>query len=252
MKVSLIDYTGFGHPNPMFAAALLAYTKNTRLEQGEDGFARFLAMTSEQLEPELKYIAGTLRSSWEFVSFVFQINDVTRAFTHQFVRTRTASYAQQAMRVIDASDNGVLTPAAISAHPNFGILQTWSSAVDDVMDAYKTLLGNGVAAQDARGLLPTNILTNICAKMNLRTLADLVGKRQNLRAQGEYADVVREMARCVLEVMPWTQPFLYPERTQTPALDQMLKAALGARSPIDAPEINAALKELDTLKATWG
>lgn len=251
MKVSLINYTGFGHPNPMFAAALLAYTKNTRLEQGEDGFARFLAMTSEQLEPELKYIAGTLRSSWEFVSFVFQINDVTRAFTHQFVRTRTASYAQQAMRVIDASDHGTLMPDAIAAGKLSNIEQ-WNSAVEAVMGGYTSLLSDGVAAQDARGLLPTNILTNICAKMNLRTLADLVGKRQNLRAQGEYADVVREMASCVLEVMPWAKPFLYPERTQTPALDKMLKAALGARSPIDAPEINAALKELDTLKAAWG
>lgn len=251
MKVHLIDYTGFGHLNPMFAAALLAYTKNTRLEQGEEGFARFLAMSPEQLEPDLKYIAGTLRSSWEFVSFVFQINDVTRAFTHQFVRTRTASYAQQAMRVIDARDHDTLMPDVIA---NGTSIQKyyWNHAIESIRESYSTLLDEGIAAQDARGLLPTNILTNICAKMNLRTLADLVGKRQNLRAQGEYADVVREMAKCVLEVMPWAQPFLYPERTQTPALDKMLKEALGARSPIDAPEVNAALKELDTLKATWG
>jgi flavin-dependent thymidylate synthase len=250
MKVSLISYTGFGHPNPMFAAALLAYTKNTRLEQGEEGFARFLAMSAEELKPELEYIAGTLRSSWEFVDFQFQITGVTRAFTHQFVRTRTASYAQQAQRVVNLSDVGVLTPDTVTANPE--AKEAWDFAVGSIMMAYKDLQALGIPNQDCRGIVPTNILTNITAKLNLRTLADLVGKRQNLRAQGEYASVAKEMAARALEVMPWVEPFLYPARTATPALDKLLRDALGDRSPIDAPEINAALKELDTVKGTWG
>ena len=251
MKVSLINYTGFGHPNPMFAAALLAYTKNTRLEQGEDGFARFLAMSPAELEPELKYIAGTLRSSWEFVDFQFQINGVTRAFTHQFVRTRTASYAQQAQRVVDLSDADVMMPSTV-LEAGGAVMAAWDDAVSQIKKSYKTMQQAGIPNQDCRGIVPTNILTNITAKINLRTLADLVGKRQNLRAQGEYADVVRGMVKCVLEVMPWVEQFLYPERTNTPALDALLKEALGNRSPIDAPEVNAALKELDTLKGVWG
>lgn len=250
MKVSLINYTGFGHPNPMFAAALLAYTKNTRLEQGEDGFNRFLAMSAEELEPELKYIAGTLRSSWEFVDFQFQINGVTRAFTHQFVRTRTASYAQQAQRVVDLSSADVLKPQLVADDDQAS--EIWDHAVNVIHSTYKQLQSRGIPNQDCRGIVPTNILTNITAKINLRTLADLVGKRQNLRAQGEYADVVRGMVKCVLEVMPWVEPFLYPERTNAPALDAILKEALGNRSPIDVPDVNAALKELDTLKGTWG
>lgn len=251
MKVSLINYTGFGHPNPMFAAALLAYTKNTRLEQGEEGFARFLAMSPQELEAELKYIAGTLRSSWEFVDFQFQIEGVTRAFTHQLVRTRTASYAQQAQRVVDLSAMEVQTPATI-IEAGGAALAAWDDAIAKITQTYKTLQQAGIPNQDCRGIVPTNILTNITAKINLRTLADLVGKRQNLRAQGEYADVVRGMVKCVLEVMPWVEPFLYPERTATPALDALLREALGNRSPIDAPNVNAALKELDTLKGVWG
>lgn len=250
MKVSLINYTGFGHPNPMFAAALLAYTKNTRLEQGEDGFSKFLAMTDEQLAPELAYIAGTLRSSWEFIDFQFQINGVTRAFTHQFVRTRTASYAQQAQRVVDLSGAGVLMPDTVAADPKAKAI--WDVATSNFAIAYAELQKLGIPNQDCRGLAPTNILTNITAKINLRTLADLVGKRQNLRAQGEYADVVRGMVACVLEVMPWVEQFLYPDRLDTPALDKMLRDALGDRSPIDAPEVNDALKELDKVKGTWG
>lgn len=250
MKVSLINYTGFGHPNPLFAAALLAYTKNTRLEQGEEGFAKFLRMSAEELAPELAYIAGTLRSSWEFIDFQFQINGVTRAFTHQFVRTRTASYAQQAQRVVDLSGTGMLMPDTVAADPE--ARRVWENAAKEAMTAYSQLQALGIPNQDCRGLAPTNILTNITAKINLRTLADLVGKRQNLRAQGEYADVVRGMVACVLEVMPWVEQFLYPERLATPALDKLLAAALGDRSPIDAPEVNEALKELDKVKGTWG
>ena len=250
MKVSLINYTGFGHPNPMFAAALLAYTKNTRLEQGEDGFARFLAMSAEELQPELDYIANTLRSSWEFIDFQFQIIGVTRAFTHQFVRTRTASYAQQAQRVVDLSSASVQMPDTVAANPV--ARAAWEQAQTVIMAAYSEMQEAGIPNQDCRGIVPTNILTNITAKINLRTLADLVGKRQNLRAQGEYADVVRGMVACVLEPMPWLEQFLYPARTVTPALDKLLRDALGDRSPVELPAVNDALKELDGLKGTWG
>jgi len=128
----------------------------------------------------------------------------------------------------------------------------WNETILAIQKGYRRLQEDGTPNQDCRGLLPTNVHTNIIAKFNLRTLADLVAKRQNLRAQGEYADVARRMSEEVLKVHPWTYPFLYPERTQTPALDKLLAEALGQRSPVDAPEINAALKELDTLKATWG
>jgi thymidylate synthase ThyX len=117
---------------------------------------------------------------------------------------------------------------------------------------YQRLRELGIPAQDARGVLPTNVLTNIIASFNLRAFSELVGKRENLRAQGEYADVVRLMKAEVLRVHPWVAPFLDPERTKTTALDNFLKQQLGARSPVDVPDVNSALKELDRLKGTWG
>ena len=121
-----------------------------------------------------------------------------------------------------------------------------------ISESYQKLRGLGINAEDARGLLPTNVCTNIVAKFNLRTLADLAGKRDNLRAQGEYTQVYLTMAGIVMKLMPWTEDFLYPERTDTPALDSILKEALGSASPIMKPKINDALKELDKLKGVWG
>lgn len=250
MNVTLISYTGHGHPDPLYAARLLAYTKNTRLEQGAETRRKFDKMTDEDLLKELDYIANTIRSSWEFVDYTFEIRGVTRAFTHQFVRTRTGSYAQQSQRSVALKKIDTMIPETVRADPS--ALAAWMSCVDSIAEVYEALGERGIPAQDARGLLPTNIHTNIIAKFNLRTLADLFAKRKNLRAQGEYADVARLMEHQVLQVHPWAEPFLNPQRTRTPALDKLLKDALGTSSPIDKPMINAALKELDSLKGTWG
>lgn len=251
-KVNLISYTGHGHPDPLYAARLLAYTKNTRLEQGEETRAKMEAMSKEELYKELEYIAGTIRSSWEFVDYTFEIKDVTRAFTHQLVRTRTASYAQQAQRVVDMGNFSAMKPETIINADEEEEFSPWDELMDHISSVYRHYQEKGVPNQDCRGMLPTNVHTNIIMKANLRTMADLLAKRKNLRAQGEFGEVAAQMEAEILNVHPWAESFLNPVRTRTPALDQLLKDALGSASPIDRPTVNAALKELDTLKGIWG
>lgn len=249
MKVELISYTGIGHPDPMYAARLLAYTKATRLEQGAASRAAFDAMPLDRLKEELEYMASTLPSSWEFADCTFEITGVTRAFTHQLVRTRHGSYAQQAQRVVDMSSFQATVPETVAADAD--ALNAWDDLMRHIARTYTELAARKVPTQDCRGVLPTNVHTNIIAKFNLRTLAELLGKRRNLRAQGEYADVARGMEAEVLRVWPWAEPFLNPERLRTPALDAILMKELGSAGPVDKPHVNAALKELDRLRATW-
>lgn len=250
-KVELINYTGFGFDDDgWFAARLMAYTKATRLEQGAATIQQFMKMPIDELTKELEYMAKTIRSSWEFVDYTFQINNVTRAFTHQLVRTRTGSYAQQAQRVVDMKNFGNSVPDTVQM--NAEAKKVWDVEMASISDCYNRLQKLGIPNQDCRGVLPTNVHTNIIAKFNLRTLADLVAKRKNLRAQGEYGFVAAEMERCVLAVHPWAKVFLSPDRLATPALDDILKQMLGHGSPIDQPLVNAALKEIDALKGTWG
>lgn len=250
MQVTLISYTGHGHPDPLYAARLLAYTKNTRLEQGAETRKIIENMSVDDLNKELDYISKTLRSSWEMVEFIFEIKDVTRAFTHQLVRTRTGSYAQQAQRVVDMSSFSNEKPVTVRNEPTASLL--WDGIMHEIALAYGALQKLDIPNQDCRGVLPTNVHTNIIAKFNLRTLADLAGKRDNARAQGEYVDAYRLMAACALQAMPWIEPFLYPERLKTPNLDKLMMLLLGDGSPVDKPEVNAALKEIDNLKAVWG
>jgi flavin-dependent thymidylate synthase len=197
MKVTLISYT----PD---ALNLLLGTKNTRLANADDP----ATWSDEKRLEHLAYMRDTIKSSWEFVDYVFEIEGVTRAFTHQLVRTRTGSYAQEAMRVIDASQHEVLKPPKIADVKDGPAELVWDDAIHNVMHGYSHLLALGVAAQDARGLLPTNITTSIKAKFNLRTLHETAKLRLCTRTQGEYQDVFREMRRLVGEVHPWALDFL--------------------------------------------
>ena len=93
MEVRLINYT-------KDAVDTLLYTKSTRLELGKETENKIKAMSEEEKMAELDYMSKTVPSSWEFVDYIFEIRGVSRAFTHQFVRTRTGSYAQQTMRML--------------------------------------------------------------------------------------------------------------------------------------------------------
>lgn len=182
------------------ALTLMLTTKGTRLKHNENP-----ADWSEEKRAEhLAYMRDTIKSSWEFVDYVFRIEGVTRAFTHQLVRTRTGSYAQEAQRVIDARSHVVSKPRFKSSESD----SEWHRAVEYMMHIYGALLDAGENAQDARGILPTNINTSIMCKFNLRTLHDMAKLRLCTRTQGEYQDVFREMRRLVIEVHPWAMPFL--------------------------------------------
>lgn len=203
MRVTLINYT-------QDAAALLILAKNTRTTLIPELFPIIKAMSPAQQEQELDYIAKTIPNAWEFVDYTFLIEGVSRAFTHQFVRTRTGSYAQQAMRVTKMTEDkhGYDFVYDEGANPETrAIMQQLNAHIANVYDC---LLQNGVATEIARGILPTNIATNIMAKFNLRALAQLINSRSSKRVQPEFRSVISAMYDEVIKVHPWANKFIFP------------------------------------------
>ncbi len=201
MKVTLLDYT-------RNAEDLLIFTKSTRLTLSPGLMDAIAAWPPERKAEELKYIANTIRSSHEFVSYTFLIEGVSRAFTHQFVRTRQASYAQQSTRVVDMSRFDFVMPERIAANPRakelVEILNTFTART------YREMVEElDIPAEDARSILPTNVSTNITAKHNLRTFADLATSRSGGRTQDEYRTVINAMVDAVLAVHPWAKDFIF-------------------------------------------
>lgn len=204
MEVNLIDYT-------RDAQAILRYTKATRLTLGKRlRESIFNENDIDKIKSELEYIANSIPSSWEFVHYTFEILNVSRAFTHQLVRTRTASFAQQALRVVDVRDFEIVLGPSYKG--NEAAQKITQECVDKISETYGALIDAGIPVEDARGILPTNIATNILMSINLRALADMVMKRMaNERVQAEYRAVVRRMLLEVLAVHPWAVKFLVPD-----------------------------------------
>lgn len=204
MKVTLINYT-------RDALETLIFTKNTRLRMVATGLADIKAWPEEKKTEELRYMRNTIQSSWEFVDYVFLIADVTRAFTHQLVRHRVGTgFAQQAQRAVDMSGFTYETGESVFANGKDAV-DIYEGAMFDINQAYQNLVEEGVKPQDARGVLPTNIHTNIVFKANLRTLHDMALKRLCVKAQGEFQDVFRALVAAVGEVHPWALDFLKVE-----------------------------------------
>lgn len=206
MRVKLINYT-------KDAEYILIMSKQTRLESfGADTLEMVKAKyTPESVQNELDYISKTIPSSWEFVDYIFSIEGVSRAFTHQFVRTRTGSYAQQTMRVTEMSEFDYVYDDALQSDD----AETGRFIIDETLkhikDGYKTMLDMGYKPEVARGILPTNISTNIMAKFNLRAFSQLVASRSGGRTQSEYQKVVKAMADEVIKVHPWAEKFIFPK-----------------------------------------
>lgn len=160
-----------------------------------------------------------LKMPLEGVNLHFMIEGVTRGFTHQMVRQRTAAYAQESTRFAVKEDlaTAVALPPSLAGvrstredididSPEFErlndaekMLQIWEDAVDHVGHAYMKLVNMGMPAEDARGLMPTNITTRLNYITNLRGLLDHAGNRLCTQAQFEWRAEFAQVARAMRE-----------------------------------------------------
>lgn len=182
-------------------------------------------VTDAERQDYLEQISKTvLAMPLETVHLHFMIDNVHRGITHQLVRQRTAAYAQESMRfavkedltsaiayppsLADTVPGEVLADRLMLEHKRLGLPtdQTdfkvlawdkargaqkarlrWDKAVAEVASAYKGMIeDDGIAAEDARGLVPTNVLTRLNYITNLRSFYDTLSVRVSDQAQFEW------------------------------------------------------------------
>jgi hypothetical protein len=68
-KVKLVNYTSD-------AKNLLIFTKNTRLFDHEDSYKEVVDWPEEKKQAELDYMLKTIKSSWEFIDYTFEVSGV--------------------------------------------------------------------------------------------------------------------------------------------------------------------------------
>lgn len=205
-------------------------------------------VTDEERQEYLLEIQKTvLKMPLEAVSLHFMIEGVTRGFTHQMVRQRTAAFAQESTRFAVKEDMKTATAlppsltetlsleayaelenarrselglkaykkndgsddwdgfmhecydrAIADGGPQAARLH-WDEAVDVMGNAYSAMVNSGIPAEDARGLLPTNITTRLNYITNLRSFFDTMALRVSDQAQFEWRGVAMNMALAMRE-----------------------------------------------------
>jgi thymidylate synthase (FAD) len=193
MNVTLLTHT----PEPekiVAAAARLCYSSS---EIGEimDNF------TDEKIErfiAKLKDLGH--ESPLEHITFVFGIEGISRACSHQLVRHRIASYSQKSQRYVNESNFDYVVPPAVQKNPE--LLDYYKHMMFQINEFYEDLKAEGLEAEDARFILPNATKTSLIVTMNVRTLLNFFKLRDCNRAQWEIREVAREMMKICKEVAP--------------------------------------------------
>jgi thymidylate synthase ThyX len=235
------------------ALELLIYTKSTRL-QGKQTLEDIKSWSMGKKLEHLAYMRDTIKSSWEFVDYMFEIHGVSRAFTHQFVRTRdqagiddpafgepdanpaVAAFAQESMRTVNVAENGFVRPTGIKPEN----VEMFDVMMEGEFKMYSGLIAASEPPQNARGVLGMSVATSIIVKLSLRALHHMAEVRLCTRTQGEYQYVFRMMRDRVIEVHPWAVDFInvfcvnhgtccFPRYTKCPIQGPLFNPETGGR-----------------------
>jgi thymidylate synthase (FAD) len=164
---------------------------------------------------ELCYKSGH-HSVLEFAEFHFHIEGVSRALTHQLVRSRLASFAQRSQRYVNESGFALVTPKTIidsKTKDGFGLtaLDYYKKTMTTISEGYAGLINLGIPAEDARFVLPNACESVIDMKMNLRELMHFMNERLCTCAQWEIREMAQVMKKLVIEQETKFNRYLVPK-----------------------------------------
>ncbi len=174
---------------------LLAVTPGAEKLIEEAGRTCYLSLDRIAEGSEKGFIRNCIQrghhSILEHASASFRITGASRAFTHQLVRHRLASYSQQSQRYVDEAGFNYIMPDAILADPEAA--QVFRGFMARAEEAYRDLRTRGIRKEDARFVLPNALESQIVFSANFRELRAIFHLRLDRSAQWEIRRVCVEM-----------------------------------------------------------
>ena len=147
-----------------------------------------------------RWIKSGHESVVEHSQATFRISGVSRAFSHQLVRHRIASYSQVSQRYTSSDNFPFVIPSSIDK--NEEAFQVYDKAMCDLRIAYAKLIELGIPKEDSRMLLPNACCTEIVVTMNFRAMRNFFKLRLDKHAQWEIRTVANEMLKIVKPIAP--------------------------------------------------
>ena len=190
--------------NKCWVAARTCYSKKTPQELYEEA-------PTVSKQKKIKLIEEILSkghlSIIEQLQFTFLVSGVSRAFSHQFMRHRHHSPAQQSQRYCKVeTDFDYLIPNSIKCRKD--LKEGYELLMKSIADCYRVFIAAGIPAEDARYILPNAAATNFTVSMNARELIHIAHERTCVQAQEEARAVVAQMITSVCAKLPFMKKYL--------------------------------------------
>lgn len=209
MKVKLVPIDAEKELDKLYTACRTCYNAGSPIDMFDE------LQDTKDPEKQVKLLKQVLSSGHfsviEHCLVTFYIEGVSRSLTHQLVRHRIASYSQQSQRYVEFKGGNfdIICPKTIEKNEAAKLI--FDNCMEQISRAYSALTELGIAAEDARAVLPNACASNISVSMNLRSLIHFCNERLCSCAQGEIHQLAREMAKLVAEAFPFMKEFLVPK-----------------------------------------
>ena len=147
------------------------------------------ALSEEQMVEKFRWLTKQPHQTpFEYVSFVFLIENVSRAWQQQMTRHRVGfSFSIQSLRVIDVKS--FATEGRYHMPESMKDKELFDGSMDDAQCNYNRSVATGESIEDARGLLPLNIHSPVTFSCSYRSLMGLLKQRLCIAAQEEWKAV---------------------------------------------------------------
>lgn len=142
-------------------------------------YSSYVSSTRIKEVTDMSILTPAERLIHETVSVIFTCD---RGVTHELVRMRDASFAQESTRYCNyqlgkfGKEITVIRPCFFEE--NSHLYQQWLSAMSNAEMSYNHLIAEGAKAQEARAVLPTSVKADIAVTTNLNEWKHIL----NLRA----------------------------------------------------------------------
>ena len=172
-----------------------------------DGSEKSEEKTTE--ESAIKFITGIIKRGHEAVIEHFNITvkfTTDRGITHEIVRHRIASYAQESTRYCNYNKDkfgkeiSVIKPVNIKEGTKE--YEDWLYAMNEAEKSYFTLIEDGCKPQVARSVLPTCAKTEIMVTMNMREWRHFIKLRSSSAAHPDIRILAIDLLKQFKEKIP--------------------------------------------------
>ncbi|HOE19430.1 MAG TPA: FAD-dependent thymidylate synthase [Spirochaetota bacterium] len=183
---------------------LLAITPNAEKLIEEAGRTCYLSLDRITEGSETNFIRRCIinghHSILEHASASFRVLGASRAFTHQMVRHRLASFSQQSQRYVNEEEFNYIIPPLIA--DNDEAKKLYMQFMDNARKTYKNLRSMHIKKEDARFVLPNALESQIVISANFREWRHVFSLRLEKAAQWEIRNVCIQMLAILQKEAP--------------------------------------------------